>query len=703
MTDDKDLSHLISQSLQGSLEDKDSQALESHLQDSPSARKFAELSRSIQNSAIFGADQAAADEAGEGDEPSLSQDVKEKMKASVSGAIEEKLRLSQAGLIATNDIASLSKSTRTPLESGADDTILRSTVRFKRTKKIGEGGLGIVWLAQDQRLNRMVAIKQLKDVTLESPAARSRFHREAAITGRLEHPNIVPLYFYGDERGSGAPFYSMRFVGKRTLAQAIEEHHDRVEAGQADRILGMHRLLSAFLDVCQAIAYAHSRGVVHRDLKPDNIALDNFGQVIVLDWGLAKLLEDGELMQQITISSCENDGLLGSTMANDVVGTPLYMAPEQARGDHDVVNRSTDVYGLGAVLFAILTGQAAHEETIRQNKDATIKEVLGIIADRNAPDVLEAKPDTPKELSAICRRAMDPKQHLRYESVDDLAAAVERWMAGQNEKQSQYDSVRMEGRELRSHLQSVVNDLERNVRFMSSLPPIPEIIVAAEDDELQTWRERLATIFRGLLRANSNYGSVSYLKIKDNEFSEIVRVERHSSHNYEVRSVPRSRLKSGPATEYMKSVINEYPGDVLTSLACDDSCAHSAGCANEVGLFAGTPVFDGRSEEVFGLVVIGCDINSALSEQLSSTRFTASEVVVACDTFHVMAHLKDGALEPAKNEPVADRAPHFLPAVEALQTQLEFFDEHNSEVYGCRIWFVDRPDHKHGIIYLLRS
>jgi len=707
--DDKNFSELLSQSMNRTMDADESKMLEKHLEESQTARQFSELSRSIQNSVARAAVQTESDQNRkvDGDDASLSQDGKDRLRASLAEAVKEKLRLSQAGLISSDDRPGDQDTSKVRAEGQSDapgsGEPLRSNVRFRRIKKIGEGGLGNVWLAKDERLNRNVAVKELKDATLESPATWSRFQREAAITGRLEHPNIVPLYFYGDERGTSRPFYAMRFVGKRTLANAIEEHHDRVEAGQIDGTLGAHRLLTAFLDVCQAIAYAHSRGVVHRDLKPENIALDNFGQVIVLDWGLAKVLEDGELMQQITSSNVPNENTLGSTMANDIIGTPLYMAPEQARGDHDNVNEKTDIYGLGAVLFAMLTGKAPHEDTATQKSNSSVPEVLQAIAEGNTPDVINVKPDTPKDLAAICCRAMDAKQHLRYDSVNDLANDLELWMAGQSEKQSRYETIRMEGRELRAHLQSFTNDLQRNVRFMSSLPPIQEIVAVENDEDLNTWRERLSTIFRGLLGANTNYGSVCFLKIEEDEFTEIVRIERHHTDTSNIRSVPRSRLRTGPATDYMKSVLNEYPNEVLVSLDCEASCAHSAGCDNSVGLFGGTPIYDDRTEEPFGVVVIGCNIDRVLNEQLTNTKFASSEVVVACDIFHVMAHRKDGTIEDANSERVADRVPHYMPAVEHLQTQLEFVDDQNSEIYGCRIWFVDRPDFKHGVMYLLRK
>ena len=209
-----------------------------------------------------------------------------------------------------------------------------------------------------------------------------RFHREAEITGHLEHPNVVPLYQAGTNPVTHEPFYAMRFVGKRTLADAISEYHERCHLGKSDPLL-LHRLLTAFLDVCQAIAYSHSRGVIHRDLKPNNVALDSFGQVIVLDWGLAKISDDGELGSQISGDQDVSDSVLTKTMAGEAIGTPLYMAPEQASGDLESIDHKTDIYGLGAILFDILTGHAPHENLGDPDHPvSSIEEMLKQIAHR---------------------------------------------------------------------------------------------------------------------------------------------------------------------------------------------------------------------------------------------------------------------------------------------------------------------------------
>ncbi len=160
-----------------------------------------------------------------------------------------------------------------------------TTERYTLIREVGEGGLGKVWLAHDNDLAREVAIKEIKPGTESSQAAR-RLIREAQITGQLQHPNIVPVY---EVHRGGRPFYAMKLVNGETLSEAIQRHHAQRRAGQADP-LSLPRLLNAFVSICEALAYAHSRGVIHRDLKPQNIVLGEYGEVIVLDWGLAKVI-----------------------------------------------------------------------------------------------------------------------------------------------------------------------------------------------------------------------------------------------------------------------------------------------------------------------------------------------------------------------------------------------------------------------------
>ena len=388
--DAKKLSVLISQSLRVELDKTDKEQLENHLDENEQSRKFSALSKVIQKSVAFGLDSIAEDVSE--DIPSLSVDSKKSLRDSMATALREKKELSHAGLINTME--------RDHNREVDDDELpgkRQVSSDFQLLRRIGQGGLGSVWLARDEQLNRKVAIKELRPEAMESPKAWKRFEREAEITGLLEHPNIVPIYQYGNDRTSAEPFYAMRFVGKRTLADAILEYHDRLDVGEADP-LELHRLLAVFLDICGAIAYAHSRGVVHRDLKPENVALDNFGQVIVLDWGVAKILEDGELTDKVLPLS---DTMMSQTMQGEIVGTPLYMAPEQAESKVENISERTDVYGLGATLFAILTGSAPHANSIGDG-DTDIRSAVKAIAQKEAPRAREYRPSTPLELDAIC-------------------------------------------------------------------------------------------------------------------------------------------------------------------------------------------------------------------------------------------------------------------------------------------------------------
>jgi serine/threonine protein kinase len=313
--------------------------------------------------------------------------------------------------------------------------------RYTLTRLHGEGGLGQVWVAHDNDIERDVAFKRIKPDRAGHPEMWRRFLKEAQITGQLEHPNIVPVYELGRDPENQQPFYTMRLVRGQTLREAIAGYHGRRKAGDEDP-LARPKLLQAFVNVCQAIGYAHSHGVIHRDLKPANVILGRFGEVVVLDWGLAKVV--GQVDAQATAMELGEEAQADATRAGQALGTPAYMAPEQADGRIDLIDRRTDIYGLGGILFEILTGRAPHE-------GAGTADVLRRIADGETPRARSVEPSVPRALEAVCARAMARVRDERYHSAAALAEDVQRWLA--DEPVSAYrEPLRMRlGRRLRRH------------------------------------------------------------------------------------------------------------------------------------------------------------------------------------------------------------------------------------------------------------
>ncbi|MGH7192489.1 MAG: protein kinase domain-containing protein, partial [Candidatus Saccharimonadales bacterium] len=243
--------------------------------------------------------------------------------------------------------------------------------QFRMLREFAKGGMGKVSIARDLALKRDVAVKELLDEVVDLPNSQRRFVAEAEVTGQLEHPGIVPIYALGaDERGK--PFYAMRLIEGQTLAQAIDDFHRQMGYRRSE----LKALLRRFVMVCQTVAYAHERGVIHRDLKPANIMLGPFGETLVMDWGLAKPVRDGQ-SNESTLGDVAQRQLAagGVTQGDCVVGTPAYMPPEQARGKTAEMGVAADIYGLGAVLYHLLTGMPPYSghssgEVLEQVKTA---------------------------------------------------------------------------------------------------------------------------------------------------------------------------------------------------------------------------------------------------------------------------------------------------------------------------------------------
>ncbi|MCA9104992.1 MAG: serine/threonine protein kinase, partial [Planctomycetales bacterium] len=298
--------------------------------------------------------------------------------------------------------------------------------RYYPLRQIGEGGLGRVYAARDRDLGREVALKEIRDKEQAYPEDYDRFLNEAKTTGRLEHPGIVPVYGI-EVLPNGQPSYAMRLIRGESLRDEIR----KLFSGTASPAIRsdnepFRRLIRAFIDACNAVAYANSRGVIHRDLKPANIMLGKFGETLVVDWGLAKIvgqddpleIEDDPPLNKRELTNVD------STMMGLHRGTPSYMSPEQALGRSDLVAPAVDVFGLGATLYSIMTSHAPYRAP-SQN------ESLRFAAKTQFPLPRQVIPQIPQALEAICLKAMAKQPKDRYATPLELAADLDRWLVGE--------------------------------------------------------------------------------------------------------------------------------------------------------------------------------------------------------------------------------------------------------------------------------
>jgi serine/threonine-protein kinase len=326
-------------------------------------------------------------------------------------------------------------------------TLLHSSIdakasRYRIVRPHARGGLGEVFVAIDEELHREVALKEIQGRHAHDAERRARFVIEAEITGGLEHPGIVPVYGLGSY-ADGRPFYAMRFIKGDSLKEAIDRFHAVDEPGaehsqagnrrQAEHLqrrrqstasLEFRKLLGRLIDVCNAIGYAHSRGVLHRDLKPGNVMLGKYGETLVVDWGLAKVVgrvEAGTLADECTLQPTSASGS-SPTQMGSAVGTPQYMSPEQAEGRLDLLGPATDVYSLGATLYCLLAGRAP----FAADQPAL---VLQQVVHGTFPAPRSVNIETPMPLQAVCLKAMALKPSQRYSSARELADDLEHWLA----------------------------------------------------------------------------------------------------------------------------------------------------------------------------------------------------------------------------------------------------------------------------------
>ena len=307
-----------------------------------------------------------------------------------------------------------------------------AAARFSVRGLLGRGGVGQVESVWDSRLERTIARKRLRS-DRRSPQSEWRFLREARVVARLEHPNIVPVYDLIDD--AGQPSLYLRAIHGRTLAEALRT------GSLPDRMAR----LQVFQRVCEAIAYAHSKGVIHRDLKPDNVMLGEFGEVLVVDWGLARV--DGA-REDAAVTALPADPKL--TVDGQIAGTPAYMAPEQARGDQAAIGERSDVYALGAILYELLADRRAFA-----GDDGL--EIMARVIQGAFPPPVHPTERIPRELTVVISRAMALLPADRFPSVSALRADVAAFIAGNPLQSVAYTRSERLGRWSRSHRASILS------------------------------------------------------------------------------------------------------------------------------------------------------------------------------------------------------------------------------------------------------
>ncbi len=311
---------------------------------------------------------------------------------------------------------------------------------YRTADEIARGGMGRIVAAEDQRLHRPVALKELLDPTDENI---SRFQREALITARLQHPGIVPVYEAG-RWPTGEPFFAMKLVSGRPLDQVI--------AG-ATTLPARLAILPRLAAACDAIAYAHSQRIIHRDLKPGNVLVGDFGETVVIDWGLAKDLDAVESFDsanrgpRVPRKSRPMETTSSTlTVAGSVMGTPAYMAPEQARGE--TVDQRADVFALGAMLYHVLAGAPPYNAR-------TATDVIAAAALGNIVPFATREKHAPRDLVAILDRAMAPEPADRYPHAGELADELRRFLTGSLVEAHRYTVLQRLGRFVKKHRAAV--------------------------------------------------------------------------------------------------------------------------------------------------------------------------------------------------------------------------------------------------------
>ncbi len=385
------------------------------------------------------------------------------------------------------------------LDAITEGTLLHTAERrvcYDHLDSIGAGGMGEVWRIRDRDLKRVMAMKVILPHLAREPAVLARFIEEAQATAQLQHPGIVPVHEMG-RLDDGRYYFTMKEVRGRTLGRLIREVHAVSPDSWQPTPSGwtFRKMIAAFHKVCSAVAYAHSKGVVHRDLKPSNIMIGEFGEVSVLDWGLAKVLGSA-----VTDDAAELDKVITDRSGDDthatrmgiVAGTPSYMAPEQAMGRLNAMDARSDIYSLGCILYELLSGRPPYQgendvlqQVLRGPPEALGRTGHGSDAStfRFGPASLE-RPDpgpiVPMELEEVRRRAMARAAENRHVSAQALADDIESWLDGSKRRTQALEVVKRAERTVPEVQRRRTQAKELQHRALAMLKDVPTWAPEAE-------------------------------------------------------------------------------------------------------------------------------------------------------------------------------------------------------------------------------